>query len=95
MDNIVILFTMEGCPFCQIMKDKLKESDIEYHERDIDENEEEYSLFSEVSGSDFVPAFMIISDPETSPNAKLFAPEKDFFDLDEGIVIIKEHLNKG
>ncbi len=56
MDNIVILFTMEGCPFCQIMKDKLKESNIEYHERDIDENEEEYSLFSEVSGSDFVPA---------------------------------------
>lgn len=94
MDNIIILFTMEGCPFCQIMKDKLKESDIEFHERDIDEFEEEYSLFSEVTENDMVPAFMIISDPENSPNAKLFAPERDFFELDEGVSIIKEHLKK-
>ena len=94
MDKLLIVFTMEGCPFCQIMKDKLKESDIEFHERDIDEYEEEYSLFSEVTESDMVPAFMIISDLENSPTSKLFAPEKDFHDLDEGVSIIKEHLNR-
>ena len=93
MDNIVILFTMEGCPFCQIMKDKLKESDIEYHERDIDENEEEYSLFSEVSGSDFVPAFMIIENPESeNPTPHLFTPDNHFQTIDEGVEIIKQFI---
>ena len=30
MDKILILFTMKGCPYCEIMKESLNENNIEY-----------------------------------------------------------------
>jgi len=63
MDNIVVVFTMDGCPFCEMMKSQLIESQIDFVERNIREHEEEYKLFMEATGSEFVPAFMIINDP--------------------------------
>ena len=43
----VVLYSMKGCPFCDQMKDLLKESNVDYIERDIDEYEREYDwLFS-------------------------------------------------
>jgi glutaredoxin len=64
MDKVVVLFTMKGCPYCEQMKEQLKESNLEFVERDIDEHEEEYDLFVEVTENDYVPAFMIIESPE-------------------------------
>ena len=38
MDNkLVVVYTMKGCPFCDIFKKQLTESSVEFHERDIDE----------------------------------------------------------
>ena len=48
MDKLVILFTMEGCPYCVQMKDQLKESNINFVERDIDEHKDEYDMFVEI-----------------------------------------------
>ena len=39
MDKLLVVFTMKGCPFCDMMKDKLNENEIEFVERDIDEVE--------------------------------------------------------
>ena len=61
MDNLV-LFTMEGCPFCVEMKDKLNELGVEFVDADIEENETEYNMFKELVGNDFVPAFMVITE---------------------------------
>ena len=41
MDNIVVVFTMDGCPFCEMMKSQLIESQIDFVERNIREHEEE------------------------------------------------------
>jgi hypothetical protein len=76
------------------MKEKLKESNLNFVERDIDEHEEEYDLFVEVTENDYVPAFMIIESPEKDPKTHLFAPERDFNEIDEGVKIIREHLEK-
>ena len=93
MDKIVILFTMDGCPFCGVMKEKLKESNINFYERDIDEHKDEYDLFVEITKNDYVPAFMIIEgDDEKQPITSLYAPDRDFNDLDEGIEIIKNKM---
>jgi len=93
MDKIVILFTMEGCQFCGIMKQKLKESNINFYERDIDEHEDEYQMFVEITENEMVPAFMIIEGGENKePISSLYAPERDFNDLDEGVQIIKDKL---
>jgi glutaredoxin len=94
MDKVVVLFTMKGCPYCEMMKEQLNELQLEYVERDIDEHEEEYDLFVEVTENDFVPAFMIIESPEENPKTHLFAPERDFNEIEDGVKIIKEHLTK-
>ena len=93
MDKIVILFTMEGCPFCGMMKDMLNESEITFYERDIDVHKDEYELFVEVTENDMIPAFMIIEGGgEENPITSLYAPERDFNSLEEGIDIIKNKL---
>jgi len=93
MDKILILYTMDGCPFCSMMKEKLKESNINFYERDIDEHEDEYEMFVEITENDFVPAFMIIEGNEKKePITSLYAPDRDFNDLDEGLEIIKNKM---
>lgn len=92
MDKILILFTMKGCPFCEMMKEQLKESEIEFYERDIEEHESEYDLFVEITENEYVPAFMIVESPNDVPRSHLFAPERDFDEIDDGVRIIKEHL---
>ena len=85
---------MKGCPYCVEMKEQLTESGIDYVERDINEHEEEYDLFVEVTENDYVPSFMIVESPEKNPTTHLFAPERDFNEIGEGVRIIKEHLTK-
>jgi glutaredoxin len=95
MDKIAVVFTMKTCPHCQTFKKMLKEEDIEFIERDIDEFEEEYDLFVEATGNDFVPAFMLIENPESEkPNTGLFAPDRDFEDIEHGLEIIKEFYER-
>ena len=85
---------MNGCPYCVQMKDKLVESDIFFVERDIDEYKDEYDMFVEITENDFVPSFMIVESPDELPKSYLYAPERDFDEIDEGVEIIKEHFNK-
>jgi hypothetical protein len=73
----------------------LTEADIDFIDRDIEEYEEEYDMFVEATGNDFVPAFMLIENPESeSPNTNLYAPDRDFEDVDKGLEIIKEFFEK-
>ena len=44
MELSIIVYTMKGCPFCEDFKKMLDESNIEYFDRDIDVNSEEYDL---------------------------------------------------
>lgn len=90
MDNLVVVFTMEGCPFCEMMKTQLIESDIDFIERDIDKHNDEYQLFVEVTNSEFVPAFMIISDPYGDSKSTPYVPDKDYNTIEEGVEIIKK-----
>jgi glutaredoxin-related protein len=86
---------MEGCPYCVQMKDKLKESDINFVERDIDKYKDEYDMFVEITENEFVPAFMIVESPDTDDHKSyLYAPERDYDEIEEGVAIIKEHFGK-
>jgi glutaredoxin len=94
MDKVVVLFTMEGCPYCEMMKNKLSEEKLLFIERDINKHKEEYDMFVEITENDFVPAFMIIESPQDNPQSYLFAPERDFNEIDEGVEIIREYFKK-
>jgi glutaredoxin len=86
---------MEGCPYCVQMKDQLTESDIDFVERDINEHKDEYDMFVEITENDFVPAFMIVESPDTDDHKSyLYAPERDYNEIEEGVAIIKEHFEK-
>ena len=94
MDKVVVLFTMKQCPFCHMLKEMLDKEGVEYVDRDIHEYEEEYNLFVEVTENEFVPAFMLIESPEDNPVTRLFAPDRDFEDINQGAKIIKEFRRK-
>jgi len=90
--TIVVLFTMDGCPFCDMMKDQLVEGKIEFINRNIDEYRDEYDLFVEATGSEYVPAFMIIENLNETVSSKAFVPERDYQTIEEGVEIIKNIL---
>jgi hypothetical protein len=71
----------------------LNKSNIQFVDRDIDEYEEEYNMFVNITENDYVPAFMLIEDSETEePLTELFAPDRDFDDINEGFEIIKSFI---
>jgi len=89
----VVLYSMKGCPFCDQMKDLLKESNVDYIERDIDEYEREYDTFVEATGNDYIPAFMLIyHEGEQVTDGKLMAPDRDFDDIHEALEKVKQFL---
>jgi glutaredoxin len=94
MDKVVILFTMKGCPHCVEMKEMLVNEGIDFVDRDIDDYEEEYNMFVEITENEYVPAFMLIENPETDPISELYAPDRDYDDLEDGVGIIKEWLER-
>lgn len=94
MDKVIVLFTMKGCPHCVEMKEMLVKEGIDFVDRDIDEYEEEYNMFVEITENEYVPSFMLIENPETEPVSELYAPERDYDDLEDGVGIIKEWLER-
>jgi hypothetical protein len=71
----------------------LKENEIEFYDRDINEYSDEFDMFVELTGKDYVPAFMLVDELESDePIPMLFAPEVDFDELEEGLEIIKKFL---
>ena len=86
---------MKGCPYCEMMKEQLIESDIQFEVRDIDKHKDEYDMFVEITENEFVPAFMIVESPHSDNHKSyLFAPERDYDEIEEGVAIIKEHFGK-
>ena len=94
MDKLAVLFTMKGCPYCEVLKGMLEEAEIPFVNRDIDEYKEEYDMFSEVVGNEYVPALMLIENPENEAKSHLYAPERDYDELEDAVKIIREFYEK-
>ena len=89
----VVLFTMKGCPWCQMMKESLTEAKVKYNERDIDDYKEEYDLFVEATGNEYLPALMLLTvEGDEAKNVTLLAPERDFQEIHEAVDKVKEYL---
>ena len=95
MDRLIVIYTMKTCPHCVDFKEQLDEANIDYVDRDIYEYEEEYDLFVNATGNDYVPAFMLIEDFESEKQITgLYAPDRDFEDIEQGLNIIKEFYER-
>ncbi len=95
MKNLsVVVYTMKGCPFCEDYKKMLEEENIEFFDRDIDEFEEEYELFVEITNNEMIPAMLIIEGDDKDYKSFLYAPERYYNELVEALDIVKKHKNK-
>lgn len=95
MKNLnVIVYTMQGCPFCVEFKELLQKEGIEFFDRDIDENKEEYDLFVEITKNDMVPSLLIIEGDNDNHESFLYAPETNYDELSEAVQIIDIHRKK-
>lgn len=90
----VIVYTMKGCPFCEDYKKMLQEENIEFVDRDIDEFEDEYSLFVEVSNSELIPAMLIIESEDEDYESFIYVPDQDYTELKEALEIVKHHRQR-
>jgi glutaredoxin len=86
MEVTPIVFSMEGCPHCDNLKNQLKEANINFIEKDVDENERLYESFSRKVDSEYLPAVIV--------DKKVFLPERSFKTIDDGVELIKRYLQE-
>jgi len=87
----VIVYTMQGCPFCTDFKDMLTKEGIEFFDRDIDVYKEEYDVFSEITENDMIPALLVIEGDGKNHKSFLYAPDRNYNELTEAVDIINGH----
>ena len=87
----VIVYTMQGCPFCTDFKDMLTKEGIEFFDRDIEVYKEEYDVFSEITENDMIPALLVIEGDGKNHKSFLYAPDRNYNELTEAVDIINGH----
>jgi glutaredoxin len=90
-DLNIIVYTMEGCPFCTDFKELLVKEGIEFFDRDIDVYEDEYETFCEITKNNMIPALLIIEGNDDDYKSYLYAPERNYDELTEAVTIINQH----
>ena len=93
--RFAILYTMDGCPHCENLKEIIYEQDIDVDIRNIKDHEKEYQQFVEASGSDYLPAFTLVDTKEDGKHdIRLNIPDKSFQDINEAAEIMKTFLSE-
>jgi len=94
MSKLIFLYTMDGCPHCAEIKKKLKESKIDFEERNIKNHESEYKKFVEATSNDYLPAMTLIEiNANEEPKVNLLTPDDSFDTIDEAVMKVKEFLS--
>ena len=77
---------MENCPYCNELKELLRNDGIEFNEKDINlpENLEESEMVFKITGVDSVPIARI--------GSNLIAPDVSFTSIEEAFEICKKFL---
>ena len=87
MKNKIRVFGIEGCSYCEEIKTKLTEGNIEFRYVDIDttDNQKEVDDVFKVAQSDRVPVIVV--------NKTILVPEKSFDTIDEAYQTIKRIID--
>ena len=91
MSKHLVVFTMEGCPYCHDFKEMLSKEEIEFTDLDINDHPDEYDMFTKIVDNDLVPAFMVVN--TEGGKTTFMAPDRDYEELDEALEKIKEIIN--
>lgn len=94
--KIVVVYTMEGCPYCTDIKEEFFKNSIPFVERDIAEHEEEYDDFVKVVKNEYVPSLMLLTldKKDNAHDIQFLTPDRDYQDIYEGVTMVKKYLLK-
>lgn len=88
----VIVFSLNGCGHCQTLKARLNELTIPYQDIEINKNRTIWDQVVSQTGHNVLPTIFIQKDEDG--NGPIYLPGKDFFETEEAIKIINEHLKE-
>jgi glutaredoxin len=85
---MVRIYTIDGCPYCEEIKEKLTNENIEFLSVPVDkpENEAEYKAIHEITKSDDVPLIRV--------GKRLLVPHVSFLSIDEAVQLVKNFVNE-
>jgi len=85
--DMVRLYTMKECPFCDDMKKQLTENEVKFVELDINDakNKVEFTKIKEISNADSIPILLV--------GKRILVPERSFRTIKEGAEITKKILD--
>ena len=93
--RFAILYTMDGCPHCDKLKDIIYEGNIDVDIRNIKDHEKEYQQFVEASGSEYLPAFTLVETKDDgNHDIQLHVPDKSFQNVNEAAEKIKVFISE-
>jgi glutaredoxin len=90
MDLKILIFSLNGCGYCQQLKSKLNDNSIPYQDIEITKNKPIWDQVVSQTGQNFLPTIFIQKDNEG--NGSVFTPEKDFKSIEDAVELIKEQL---
>ena len=76
----VIIYSQEGCPYCQEIKDLLLQAGISHASKDIDEYTEEWEKIKKHTKNEYVPT-IFIADKQTKKGKLLANAGDDITDV--------------
>lgn len=90
MKYSVNVFTLDGCSHCQILKQELRNQNIDYNEFEVSEYKELYDQIMENTKIDALPT-IYLQNTETGAGP-IFVAGRDFSTKEEAIKKIKKYI---
>ncbi len=87
----IVLYSMEGCPYCDELKGYLQNEGMDYKPIDIEEKEHLWEKVKNITGEDYVPTAMVVNTDTGSP--KFFVPDVHFEEPKECFELVKDYIN--
>lgn len=88
--NTVVVFTLDGCIFCEELKNRLNEEKINFLEIEINSNPIIWEQVVQQTNYDYLPTVFIKLGENN--NGPVFVPSIDYEDNDDLISQIREYL---
>jgi glutaredoxin len=85
----LIVFTLEGCSYCDEIIDKLNNNNILFFEMNINQYADYWEKVISYTGFDFVPSIIIMNKDKLD----IYMAARDFKDINELMEIIKIKFN--
>ena len=90
MSNKIIVFTLNGCGHCSVLKKQLNKDNIEFTEIEVSKNKEIWDQVVKQTGHNSLPTVFISLNGED--DGPVYVPGRYYQDKDEIVKIIKTYI---